>query len=124
MPYRTFIDSLGTEWQVWDIVPLMTERRSESSPERRAAELEVPLERRSDDRRLVDDRRADLRGWYSQGWLCFESSEEKRRFSPIPPDWTTCSESTLESYLRGGERVSAAHRAVNFNDEQPFAEAG
>jgi hypothetical protein len=33
MPYRTFIDSLGTDWQVWDIVPRLSERRSEEKRE-------------------------------------------------------------------------------------------
>jgi hypothetical protein len=31
--------------------------------------------------------RVQLRGSYSQGWLCFDSGSEKRRLSPIPDDW-------------------------------------
>ena len=24
---------------------------------------------------------------YRSGWLCFESSKEKRRLTPLPPEW-------------------------------------
>lgn len=120
MPYRTFTDSLGTDWQVWDIVPRLSERRSDGLTERRLLSVVVPFaNRRRDSRRLVDQRRAVLRGTYAQGWLCFESDQEKRRLSPIPEDWTTCSDEKLESYIRTGERVSGAHRMVVDESSQP-----
>jgi hypothetical protein len=30
-----------------------------------------------------------------QGWLCFESESEKRRLTPIPPDWDKGSDEEL-----------------------------
>lgn len=126
MPYRTFLDSAGTEWQVWDIVPRHTERRNSDNRDRRVEKRVIPFpDRRSESRRLADTRRAVLRGTYAFGWLCFESHREKRRLSPIPHDWTACSDELLEDYLRQGERVSGAHRAItDFSHEAPIAEAG
>lgn len=123
MPYRTFIDSAGSEWQVWDIVPRLTERRSFDETDRRVAIRPIPFaDRRRATRRLTHTRRSVLRGTYAHGWLCFDSGREKRRLSPIPDDWTGCSDGRLESYALRGERVAASNRM--FSDDGPLAEAG
>lgn len=126
MPYRIFADSTGTEWQVWDIVPRLSERRSGEQTERRVQVVVIPFaDRRQEARRTMELRRAILRGTYAQGWLCFESHQEKRRLSPIPDDWTTCTDELLEDYARSAERVSGAFRMItDFNSEEPLAEAG
>ena len=128
MPYRTFFDSAGTEWQVWDIVPQLTERRAEkdNARERRVAITPIQFaDRRREVRRLVETQRAVLRGSYALGWLCFQSDKGKRRLTPIPGDWTTCGEDRLEKYNRQAERVSGATRqVVDFNAEPPMEEAG
>ena len=127
MPYRTFVDSIGTEWQVWDIVPQLTERRGLTSTdrERRVSDTEVPIDRRRETRRLMETHRAVLRGSFAHGWLCFQSMKGKRRLTPIPGDWTTCGEDCLEVYNRQAERVTGAVRAINdFSSEPPIAEAG
>ena len=125
MAYRTFTDSRGAHWQVWDIVPRLSERRSDAFTERRVKAVVVPFaDRRRDSRRLVDSRRAVLRGTYAQGWLCFESAGEKRRLSPIPEDWGTCSREELEAYVRRGERVSGSHQVLDLDVEPPYAETG
>jgi hypothetical protein len=129
LPYRTFMDSAGAEWQVWDIVPRMHERRSAEQLDRRVeitpiafADRRQPgIKRRGGSGGL---RRGYLRGSYAHGWLCFETREEKRRLSPIPTDWTTCSEEDLELYRNQGERVPGPSRSLNFSDEEPLAEAG
>lgn len=36
---------------------------------------------------------------YSDGWLCFETSTEKRRLVKYPPQWKQCSERELEKLL-------------------------
>lgn len=126
MPYRTFQDSAGTEWQVWDIVPRLSERRLASSIDRRVAIRAIPFaDRRREQRRVPQApvARARLRGTYAQGWLCFESDIEKRRLSPIPEDWTTCGEDRLEEYARHGERV-ATNPTYWYGGEEPLAEAG
>lgn len=123
MPYRTFTDSGGAHWQVWDIVPRLSERRSDAFTERRVKVVVVPFaDRRRDPRRLVDSRRAVLRGTYAQGWLCFESAGQKRRLSPIPEDWTACSREELEAYVRRGERVSGPQHVVLDQDEVPYTD--
>jgi len=123
MPYRTFVDSTGTEWQVWDIVPRLSERRSFDIADRRVANSPIEFaDRRRDDRRFTQARRATLRGTYAHGWLCFDNDREKRRLSPIPSDWTTCNEVTLEQYARRAERVPMSYRV--FGDPDALAEAG
>lgn len=110
MPYRTFEDSTGQEWQVWDVVPRLTERRLFESDRRVEITPIVFADRRSDERRLSSAHRAVLRGSYAHGWLCFDNGEAKRRLSPIPNDWTTCDDHTLEAYLRAGDSAKGGHR--------------
>ena len=125
MPYRTFVDTLGTEWQVWDIVPRLSERRTGETLDRRVDIAPIPFaDRRQDSRRLTQTRRSILRGTFAQGWLCFDSATEKRRLSPIPPDWTTCSDELLEDYGRQAEPVAGPSRNIGFSSEEPLAEAG
>src|SRR3954469_9637770 len=124
MPYRTFVDSTGADWQGWDIVPRLSGRRSIEETDRR--EKVVPIafaDRRGEDRRLTQVRRTMLRGSYALGWLCFDNGQEKRRLTPIPNDWTTCSEMVLQRYAVRAEPVAGAHRVFEITDE-PLAEAG
>jgi|SRR5687767_4413628 len=124
MAYRTFRDSAGTDWQVWDIVPHLSERRANESTERRMLDVAIPFpNRRRESRRLTETRRNILRGTYARGWLCFEAPVGKRRLTPIPSDWTSCTDGCLERYLRSAERVTMA-RAYSDDDEMPLAEAG
>lgn len=109
MGYRIFTDSQGTEWQAWDIIPRLAERRAR---QRRAALLRVEGERRaSEERRKVAGERPVLSHGLNGGWLCFEASREKRRLAPIPGDWLRCAVARLEEYLR------AAVPAVRVNTE-------
>ena len=130
MSYRLFEDSKGSEWQVWDIVPRLEERRHAAAPDRRVEIKVIPFaDRRRAPRRIANTRRSLLRGSFAHGWLCFESQQEKRRLSPIPGDWTTCDEETLESYLLEAKRVESPGRLVGLDGENPpdsperFAEA-
>jgi len=125
MPYRILTDSAGTEWQVWDIAPQLTERRSGENTDRRVAITVIPhADRRTEVRRLADTRRAVLRGTFAEGWLCFESNSEKRRLSPIPTGWTTCSDELLETYLRHGDRVTGSQRKISDFSSERREEAG
>jgi len=110
MPYRMFEDSAGSEWQVWDIVPYLSERRN-GAADRRVATIVIPFaDRRRDERRLASSmRRMVLSGSYAQGWLCFDNGAEKRRLTPIPSDWTHCAEERLELYLRSSARVAGPY---------------
>ena len=103
MGYRVFRDSKGLEWQTWDVIPQLAERRT---ADRRRAEAPmrptpVPADRRrADDRRVVIGRRPMLSAGLDGGWLCFEAAVEKRRLTPIPGDWLRCDEASLERYCR------------------------
>lgn len=109
---------------MWDIVPRLSERRSDER-DRRVERAPISFaDRRHDSRRLTQTKRAVLRGTYALGWLCFDSAKEKRRLSPIPYDWTTCSDELLEMYAHHAERVCGPHRTLTFSGEEPVAEAG
>ena len=52
-------------------------------------------ERRSGDRRKLEQKRIVLDDGLGSGWLVFESKSEKRRLTPIPKEWDTATESQL-----------------------------
>lgn len=99
MGYRVFTDSQGTEWQTWDVVPRLAERRV--SDRRRMPPIPRAIERRhSTERRVQVSRRPVLTAGLDGGWLCFETSAQKRRLAPIPNDWMRCAEDQLEKYCK------------------------
>lgn len=101
---RTFVDSTGTEWEAFDVVPRDTERRMtdrRSSPD---AQPRREVERRERDRRLSVGR-SRLTG---QGWLAFQHGDDRRRLSPIPADWQRASDAELEAYCLVASRVPAS----------------
>jgi len=42
---------------------------------------------------------------FGNGWLCFESPVAKRRLTPIPPNWSECTDAELARLLRKAEPV-------------------
>jgi hypothetical protein len=60
MAVRDIVDENGTKWRVWAV------QRSSIHP-KTAAE--------------------DFLGDYGEGWLCFESANERRRLARFPQDW-------------------------------------
>jgi hypothetical protein len=113
MGYRVFKDSQGVEWQTWDVVPQLTERRNN---ERRVQRLKLQhADRRQDDRRLMDGRRPFLTAGLDGGWLCFEAEREKRRLTPIPLDWQRCSDAQLERYCSSAKPAPRASTAAELN---------
>ena len=89
---RSFIDQDGVQWQVWKTIPQSGFSMDRRSSDRSSDSAEVEHERRS----KQDRRRGDIR----KGWLCFESTGERRRLFPIPEDWETCSTLDLEQLCR------------------------
>jgi hypothetical protein len=81
MAHRTFTDSDGTVWEVWQVTP--------SSVKNAAGEI-----------------RGAVEPGYEQGWLCFENkSGDKRRLLPVPPDWEKLSDARLESLRQQARSV-------------------
>ena len=85
MALRSFTDSQGRAWRVWNVVPQYAAARDE--------EMMTP----------------GLHG----GWLCFDSGMEKRRLSPIPADWENAENDVLERYCREAMAVAARQQAVS-----------
>lgn len=77
MALRSFTDSQGQGWRVWNVVPQYDTARDE------------------------DTLTPGLQG----GWLCFEKHGEKRRLSPIPDDWETAGPEMLERYCQEAAQV-------------------
>ena len=89
MGYRTVRDRDGTEWQIWEVKPVWTERRA---ADRRAADS-PPLPP-GEERRMSSDRRAGfdptrprISPGLESGWLAFASGSERRRIAPAPTGW-------------------------------------
>lgn len=108
MGYRIFRDSRGTEWQTWDVVPRLLDRRV-NERRSRTATLGGSNRRSSVDRRVASGPRPSLNAGLDGGWLCFEAAEEKRRLAPIPADWLLCPTERLEQYC---SQAMAARRAT------------
>jgi hypothetical protein len=97
MSYRTFVDRVGSYWQVWDSQPTKVERRLTAGDRRQPRpHAWGGTERRAGiDRRTVSQRRITLSEGYGRGWLTFESLTEKRRLIPIPSGWEVMSNGEL-----------------------------
>lgn len=103
MALREYTDSAGREWLVWSVAPHRGERRS--GRERRSGSSEpVPVERRV----LADRRRRTMDPILLNGWLCFESGGDRRRLSPVPPDWAECDVGRLQLYQAVAEPARPA----------------
>lgn len=90
---RGFIDSTGVEWRVWEVLPSKAERGIHAS--------------------TMSSLKATA---FADGWLCFESPEEKRRLAPIPQGWESrdsrqleqlCAQGTVVPLRRGAQGTSA-----------------
>jgi hypothetical protein len=73
---RTFADSTGLEWTVYEV-------KKDGGPERWSY---LPEE-------------------FGDGWLCFESDVSKRRLTPIPRMWQESSDNKLVQLLEEAQTV-------------------
>ncbi|MFL5618761.1 MAG: hypothetical protein ACJ79A_10260 [Gemmatimonadaceae bacterium] len=115
MGYRVFRDSQGTEWQAWDVVPQLTERREIERRVRRDP-VEHADRRRAPDRRIIKGRRPIMTAGLDSGWLCFENAVEKRRLTPIPEHWSRSTAAELERYLQEAKRAPRPSTAAELSD--------
>lgn len=108
MGLRNFRDNRGSEWRVWDVIPYrlqygQSERRRADRRRGNGHGYSGPERRRSEDRR--GHKAALFTPGLESGWLCFESGEEKRRLTPIPPGWDQAAEKNLEELLERSASV-------------------
>jgi hypothetical protein len=108
MGYRTFVDRDGFYWQVWDTQSSRMERRLRGSDRRNHKPFQWKgAERRAGiDRRTTSQRRITLSDGYGGGWLTFESLQEKRRLTPVPPQWENLSQAELRMMCEKAKRIS------------------
>ena len=120
MPHRTFTDTDGVPWDVWDVVPDDAVRAmGRRTGERRGQDILLyngPERRSGEDRRKVHLRlaakRYTLTPGLEHGWLVYESPTEKRRVMPIPPRWESRSDAELEHLCRSAtpvQRITPQH---------------
>lgn len=99
MALREYKDASGVTWQVWHVVPTT----------RTTAHVVANERRKRTDADFSGDRRRKqftLTPGMEGGWLCFESSGEKRRLAPVPEDWESCGDAVLAGYLASAAPVS------------------
>lgn len=102
MSYRRFTDSDGTLWRVWEVVPSPLCRR-------RAIRRIRVIKIHHPDRRILPDRRVDMRRSRlffpptETSWLCFEGGAERRRLRPVPERWWLEDEDGLEDLCARAE---------------------
>jgi hypothetical protein len=102
MAHRSFRDELGREWDVWEVVPTVVERRI-AKPVSRPAAIE---------RRRVHETRVVVPDALQKGWLAFQSGRERRRFAPIPRDWQDLTNDELVDLLHQADRRTRARRLI------------
>lgn len=98
MALREFTDDRGDAWQVCNVQPSYVERRS--GADRR----QVPRAHAAD-RRKHHQHRMIVAPRFREGWLIFESPEERRRLGPIPPGWEALPDEQLRSLLGDAETL-------------------
>jgi hypothetical protein len=113
--YREFRDSQGKTWEVWEVRPAAIERRQADDRRRYPREF-------SDRRSTIPFR---LLGGMKDGWLTFQSGNERRRLSPIPEGWAALSDATLRELAAKAElvaRTSLSSRIAGFGATPPSGE--
>ena len=98
MAHRSYVDSDGRAWDVWEVIPRSVERRT--LRQRRVAPRDAM------DRRQRHEVRLHSSNGFADGWLVFEASGEKKRLRPIPLEWQRASATELESMCARAERAS------------------
>ena len=93
---RTFKDTAGTQWMVFEV------RRKGNE----------------------EDNWAYLPRGFRAGWLCFESGAGKRRLSPVPDGWNSLEPSALERMLRRAMPVVKGKRDGLTDDANLGSNAG
>ena len=102
MGYRTVNDGDGTEWQIWEVKPVWTERRAADRRSSDSPGLPPGEERRTntDRRAAFDPTRPRISPGLELGWLAFASATERRRIAPAPDGWEELPDEALVELCR------------------------
>lgn len=89
MAHRKFKDRFGHAWEVWEVTPSAIDPRRPraASPARLSARLR-------------------------EGWLAFQTANEKRRLTPVPPNWETLDSAGLLTLLEVATTVGKPTRLI------------
>ena len=88
---RGFTDSAGVEWRVWEVNPSLGFTGNADALTRSGLK-DTP---------------------FAEGWLCFESPEEKRRLAPVPVNWGSIAPVALEQLCAAAVVVPARVQRVS-----------
>ena len=101
MALREYRDLDGRSWMVWSVA-------AKFSPVRSPTDRRVAPSRQQPERRSLEDRRgASPAAEWLQGWLCFQTSGEKRRLAPVPQGWEQSSVRELDELRRRAALIAA-----------------
>lgn len=110
---RTIVDSQGMRWEIWEVNPTDLGR---FIYDRRALERADPGQ--PADNREPANESPSVHPELRDGWLCFQSATERRRFAPIPLGWRELPDSVLRVTLDIATPVAQRSDATN----QPASE--
>ena len=96
MANRRIQDERGVTWDVWDVIP--GDMIAENYDRRSGIRL----------RSLTPDSTLSVHPGLENGWLCFQSADERRRSAPIPADWIDFPDNVLRSLLDAATPVPLA----------------
>jgi hypothetical protein len=112
---RRFTDRNGTDWEVWEVIPQMADRRQAERrvvPDRREHHRVGARDRRTVARRVrSSSNRIRVTRGFEHGWLCFSAGPQIRRLAPIPSKWTAADSEILEVWAHA---ASAAWKCSIF----------
>lgn len=101
MAHRTFRDSLGRTWDVWEVYPTFADRR-----------VTPPGQPVAMERRTRTEPRASVRSEWRHGWLAFETRSERRRLAPPPDNWQQLSDAELVVLLEKAVTTGKVRRLI------------
>jgi hypothetical protein len=97
MTHRKIKDGKGKAWDVWEVYPSAVEQRmsgehpavsdSGATPEKREVRIRVPSA-------------------LQEGWLAFQSGNDRRRLAPIPHSWIRLDDAELIRLLARADRLT------------------
>jgi hypothetical protein len=89
MAHRTVRDSVGHDWDVWEVHPTLAGQ--------------TPIG-------------TGVKGRVSQrlaaGWLAFQSAHEKRRLAPVPDGWEAMSDEEILALLERAPKAGKPSRLI------------